>query len=96
LEQLGGLAGINCHCQWGLTGLLGGIVIMLAAGQGVPKSEGAASISKLSNSSLAHLREREREYESHFETKIMYNLYNHVHIHSFLLDLHSYFFFHID
>lgn len=29
---LGGLAGINCHCQWGLTGLLGGIVIMLAAG----------------------------------------------------------------
>ena len=27
-----GLAGINCHCQWGLTGLLGGIVIMLAAG----------------------------------------------------------------
>ena len=35
---LGGLAGINCHCQWGLTGLLGGIVIMLAAGQGVPKT----------------------------------------------------------
>lgn len=29
---LGGLAGINCHCEWGLTGLLGGIVIMLAAG----------------------------------------------------------------
>ena len=27
-----GLAGINCHCQWGLSGLLGGIVIMLAAG----------------------------------------------------------------
>jgi hypothetical protein len=40
LEQLGGLAGINCHCQWGLTGLLGGIVIMLAAGQGVPNPKG--------------------------------------------------------
>lgn len=29
---LGGLAGINCHCQWGLSGILMGIVIMLAAG----------------------------------------------------------------
>ena len=43
LEPLGGLAGINCHCQWGLTGLLGGIVIMLAAGQGVPKKTSRAA-----------------------------------------------------
>mmetsp|Transcript_19067 Transcript_19067/g.33566 ORF Transcript_19067/g.33566 Transcript_19067/m.33566 type:complete len:104 (+) Transcript_19067:69-380(+) len=29
---LGGLAGINCHCQWGLTGILLGIVVIAAAG----------------------------------------------------------------
>mmetsp|Transcript_62066 Transcript_62066/g.116059 ORF Transcript_62066/g.116059 Transcript_62066/m.116059 type:complete len:105 (+) Transcript_62066:81-395(+) len=29
---LGGLAGINCHCQWGLTGILLGLVVMLFAG----------------------------------------------------------------
>eukprot|EP00439_Symbiodinium_sp_Y106_P050429 s6135_g6.t1 len=30
--SLGGLAGQNCHCQWGLSGILLGIVVMLAAG----------------------------------------------------------------
>mmetsp|Transcript_121334 Transcript_121334/g.170588 ORF Transcript_121334/g.170588 Transcript_121334/m.170588 type:complete len:105 (-) Transcript_121334:57-371(-) len=29
---LGGLAGQNCHCQWGLSGILLGLVVMLAAG----------------------------------------------------------------
>eukprot|EP00440_Ansanella_granifera_P015202 gb/GFBE01016524.1/.p1 GENE.gb/GFBE01016524.1/~~gb/GFBE01016524.1/.p1 ORF type:complete len:104 (+),score=31.83 gb/GFBE01016524.1/:1-312(+) len=29
---LGGLAGINCHCEWGLSGILVGAVVILAAG----------------------------------------------------------------
>eukprot|EP00930_Biecheleria_cincta_P046974 TRINITY_DN3248_c1_g2_i1.p1 TRINITY_DN3248_c1_g2~~TRINITY_DN3248_c1_g2_i1.p1 ORF type:complete len:102 (+),score=17.35 TRINITY_DN3248_c1_g2_i1:67-372(+) len=29
---LGGLAGQNCHCQWGLSGILIGIVVCAAAG----------------------------------------------------------------
>ncbi|CAE8650557.1 unnamed protein product [Polarella glacialis] len=29
---LGGLAGSNCHCEWGLTGIFLGMVIILAAG----------------------------------------------------------------
>eukprot|EP00931_Biecheleriopsis_adriatica_P110606 TRINITY_DN8489_c1_g1_i1.p2 TRINITY_DN8489_c1_g1~~TRINITY_DN8489_c1_g1_i1.p2 ORF type:complete len:119 (-),score=32.95 TRINITY_DN8489_c1_g1_i1:96-407(-) len=29
---LGGLAGINCHCQWGLSGILLGAFVILAAG----------------------------------------------------------------
>merc|ERR1719203_1760617 len=29
---LGGLAGSNCHCQWGLSGILVGLVVIVAAG----------------------------------------------------------------
>eukprot|EP00442_Polarella_glacialis_P007585 CAMPEP_0115082784 /NCGR_PEP_ID=MMETSP0227-20121206/20123_1 /TAXON_ID=89957 /ORGANISM="Polarella glacialis, Strain CCMP 1383" /LENGTH=97 /DNA_ID=CAMNT_0002470971 /DNA_START=59 /DNA_END=352 /DNA_ORIENTATION=+ len=29
---IGGLAGINCQCQWGLSGIFLGVVIILAAG----------------------------------------------------------------
>ncbi|CAE8598492.1 unnamed protein product [Polarella glacialis] len=29
---LGGLAGTNCNCQWGLTGIFLGTVVILAAG----------------------------------------------------------------
>ncbi|CAE8682101.1 unnamed protein product [Polarella glacialis] len=29
---LGGLAGTNCNCQWGMSGIFLGIVIILAAG----------------------------------------------------------------
>ena len=70
LEPLGGLAGINCHCQWGLTGLLGGIVIMLAAGrvsqQLSPSSPLSESQSKSDSATKTHIISCWYHVHSHF------------------------------
>lgn len=60
-----GLAGINCHCQWGLTGLLGGIVIMLAAGDASDISAVMCNAAFVGKSSGKGLEKRSKTHQKH-------------------------------